>query len=441
MKKLLALLLCLTMVLSMVACGGGNTETQDTTPATTQGNNEPAPTETEAQSSLAGATIEVATRLADDSLAALKDLVAQFQEETGVKVTLTEYSSDDYEAAMKTRMASNELPDVWETHGWSRLRYGEYLTPVNDEPWYAKQNGLAKGILEGDGGVAYGLMLDAMMNCVAVNLTKATELGIDPYSWETLDDFVADCKVAKDAGVIPMGATANAGMLPHSAGMWTSYDDAIYQDADAQLDGTWDWEDNMDQLEWFAGLLEAGYYWDDVSTMSGDTAKERLANGDALCWFGHDNGLCKALHNLNPDNEFILVPFPAVKEGSGTYIAGGEGYTVGFWNETKEPEACRAWLAFLAENGSPMITAMPCVEGLEGDSSDYAVQVATATQEKFPDAIYVNFWDREYMPSGMWGVYGEAAGMLCADWSEESLVKINDFLKTNYNEKYAAAHG
>ena len=88
-----------------------------------------------------------------------------------------------------------------------------------------------------------------------------------------------------------------------------------------------------------------------------------------------------------------------------------------------------------------MITAMPCVEGLEGDSSDYAVQVATATQEKFPDAIYVNFWDREYMPSGMWGVYGEAAGMLCANWSAENLVVINEFLKTNYNEKYAAAHG
>ena len=31
--------------------------------------------------------------------------------------------------------------------------------------------------------------------------------------------------------------------------------------------------------------------------------------------------------------------------------------------------------------------------------------------------------------------------MLCADWSAENLVVINEFLKTNYNEKYAAAKG
>ena len=73
----------------------------------------------------------MATRTSGKSNELLTALIAQFKEETGIEVVLTAYNADDYESALKTRMASNELPDVWETHGWSRLRYGEYLYPVN----------------------------------------------------------------------------------------------------------------------------------------------------------------------------------------------------------------------------------------------------------------------------------------------------------------------
>ena len=60
--------------------------------------------------------------------------------------------------------------------------------------------------------------------------------------------------------------------------------------------------------------------------------------------------------------------------------------------------------------------------------------------EKYPNSEYVNIWDREYMPSGMWGVFGVAVGMLYADNSKENLVAIKEFLRENYVEKYAAAH-
>ena len=44
----------------------------------------------------------------------------------------------DYKATMKTKMASNDLPDIWITHGWSVMRYSEYLMPLQDEEWYDK---------------------------------------------------------------------------------------------------------------------------------------------------------------------------------------------------------------------------------------------------------------------------------------------------------------
>lgn len=438
MKKLLALLLCLAMVFSMVACGGSNTDETEAQETEAQGTEAQG---TGAESSIAGATIEVATRQADDTLEALKALIAQFEEETGVTVELTEYSTEDYEAALKTRMSSNELPDIWETHGWSRLRYGEYLYPVNDEEWYMSMNDLARGILEGDGDTGYALMLDTSLLGIVCNLTKCEELGIDPYSWETLDDYVADCQKAVDAGVVPMATGRSGGDLTHMAGLWTTYPTAPYQHAAEQLDGTWDWEDNMDQLEWMAANLEAGFYWDDTTTNDSATVNERIATGQSLFYLANGNGYCKTLHDLNPDNEFIVVPFPAVEEGADMYIAGGEGYAIGIWNETEELDACRAYLAFMAENGTPLVGSMSAVDGLGDNEDNYGVAAAIDCMEKYPDVVYVNMWDREYMPSGMWGVYGEAVGMLYADWSEENLVKINEFLKTNYQEKWAAANG
>ena len=40
---------------------------------------------------------------------------------------------------MKTKMAANDLPDLWTTHGWSVNRYSEYLRPLNDREWAKKR--------------------------------------------------------------------------------------------------------------------------------------------------------------------------------------------------------------------------------------------------------------------------------------------------------------
>ena len=39
---------------------------------------------------------------------------------------------------MKTRMASGDLPDIWVTHGWSVMRYSEYMEPLEDQDWYSQ---------------------------------------------------------------------------------------------------------------------------------------------------------------------------------------------------------------------------------------------------------------------------------------------------------------
>ena len=94
MKKVIALFLCFTMLFALVSC----------LPAKQNGGPE---------NNLSGKKIEMATQTAGKSNELLVKLIEQFKQETGIEVVLTSYDANDYESALKTRMASQELPDVW----------------------------------------------------------------------------------------------------------------------------------------------------------------------------------------------------------------------------------------------------------------------------------------------------------------------------------------
>ena len=171
---------------------------------------------------------------------------------------------------------------------------------------------------------------------------------------------------------------------------------------------------------------------------------ERLATGKSLFYFANSSSYIAKLHDLNPDAEFVMIPFPAASETAKRYIAGGEGYAVGANTDSAELDAARAWLSFLSENGGELgqsYSGISCISTAPRNEDDYGASAGYAVLDKYPEAEFVNMWDREYMPSGMWGSFGEAAGMFYADNSEENLVAIKDFLHDNYLEKYAAAHG
>ena len=307
----------------------------------------------------------------------------------------------------------------------------------------AEQTAELDAALTGEGDTAYALMISSSIMAVVCNKTACDAIGIDVYSIETLDDFTAACQKAVDAGIVPMVNHKSAGDLAHIAGAFTTYDDALSSNMQAQLDGTWDWEDIMLELDYFSNLIDMGAYWEDRSTMDSTAEIERLANGKSLFYFANNSGYVGQLHDLNPDAEFVMIPFPSVSKTAKRYVAGGEGYAVGINKDTENLDAARAWLTYLSKNGGAVAqsyTGISCISTIPRDESDYGANSAYAMLEKYPNSEYVNIWDREYMPSGMWGVFGVAVGMLYADNSKENLVAIKEFLRENYVEKYAAAH-
>ena len=117
MKKLLALTLAGIMAVSLAGCSQAPEEpgTKNTTDNTVENT-----VDTSAQkqaTSTTGVTLEFLYNLNGEAVSdAVQEVCRKFTDETGIEVEAVMPGSN-FSDIMKTRMASNQLPDVWTTHG------------------------------------------------------------------------------------------------------------------------------------------------------------------------------------------------------------------------------------------------------------------------------------------------------------------------------------
>lgn len=189
MKKILALILAALMVLTMFACAAKTEpakeaeQTTTTEPAeeTTPEETAPAAEETTEEPAVGGTISVFATSYTDAKLEVFQEIINDFMAETGVQVDLITPGSEG-EAQLKTMMASNSLPDVWMTHGWSLLRYSEYLKVVNDQPWFDSidKDSLA-GVMADENGNFYALGMSMSISGLDLQTrTRSTRLASTP---------------------------------------------------------------------------------------------------------------------------------------------------------------------------------------------------------------------------------------------------------------------
>ena len=432
------------------ACSSGTSETSasaETTAAaagteTSGGETSGAASEGEAAGTtdFSGKEIEIATYLTGDTLEAYKEVIAGFESETGVKVTLDEYG-EDYENTMKIRMASNDLPDVFETHGWSLIRYKEYLTDLSGEEWADDLNEAALGVIQDTDGKIYTLMTTGSCLGTAVNVDVCEAAGVDPWAIETWEDFNAACDKIKAAGYTPIANYfTSAGALANANGSWLSYEGAVYDDNEAILNGTWDWEHFKTILDYLQTWFDNGYLYEDCGTIGQTDAIERCARNECAFIVGIGTSYQTAVVALNPDVTMAMIPICASQEGGARFCGIGEGASFGIWKDTEEMEVCKAFLNYVAENADGINAAAGEISTLPSETTkSYGMQMMEEMESHYPDVFYDNLWDRKYMPAGMWSIFEVAAGMFCEDQSEESKQEIIAYLRENYQDLYAAA--
>lgn len=328
----------------------------------------------------------------------VNEVFAEFTADTGIEISFSAPGTG-YEELMKTRMAANDLPDVFQTHGWAVVRYGEYLQPLNDQSYYDKIADGIRPIITDDEGNLLVLPTTYMVFGINYNADVLAEAGVDPASILTWDDFEAACEKIKAIGKAPIAVAGKDG--------WTAaqpFQDLCpafltAEDEAALADGTFDWEKVRPMAERYVKWVQNGYFNVDAVTADFNTICQQLASGDAAFVFCDTSPITQA-KTYNPDANLHMIPIPAATADQSVFALGGEYLSWGVWKDSENKEAALKLIEYFSrpETVAKLSTATACVPGIVG--AEFDVGELTADFEALSKLTIKGVWDRS-LPSGM----------------------------------------
>lgn len=313
----------------------------------------------------------------------------------------------NYESAMKVKLAARNAPDIWMTHGWSLLRYGQFLAPLQDEAWAKDLNPALKPAMVGEDGSLYALPLDIDVSGIMYNEDVLKKVGIDPAAITSWQDFAAACSKLKENGIAPlyvggkgMAAAVADRLLPGGFSEST---------LDKMKSGTFVAADFAKTLKLIEGWQKDGYFNRDYSSANQTTMGDALARGEAGFEMG-PTSIVNTAHSLSPDTKFGFIPIPSMGDDD-PYLVAGERTAFGASKTGKHLAEAKEFLSFLAqpENvtkmaaataSAPGLTSATAVDGVLSTSFDKYV-----TETQIPTVPY---FDRVYLPDGAWVPLGNA---------------------------------
>ena len=332
MKKLIAMLLALVMVLGLAACGSSTpTETEAPAAAGTAG-------ETQAAANTpAGEGRVYYLNFKPEADAALQELAALYTEQTGVPVKVVTAASGTYSDTLTAEMAKSEAPTVFNIGNMSGLKdWDEYALDLTDttlagelstddfnlynEAGELKAMGhcyesfgiiVNTALLEKAGHSLEEITNFETLKTVADDIhARSAELGFDAFSASGLDSssswrfsgHLANMPLAyefRDDGVVEQPATITGAYMDNFRSIWDLYitdtatdpkslstssvDESKAQFTEGKAvfyqNGTWE----------YAGLLEAGMNSEDLAMIPiycGVEGEEEagLCSGTENCW-------------------------------------------------------------------------------------------------------------------------------------------------------------
>ena len=185
MKKLLALLLAMTMVMALVACGGNNGQSNDTPPATQDQPQEPPADAAPAD----GGEITLWTYPIGDwgKEEKVKAITDAFTADTGIAVKVEYLAYADGDDKVNSAITANAAPDlIMEgperlVTNWGDKGYLVDLSDMFDDGDKSEINAAAMTACTHANGAVYEYPLVVTAHCMAINLNAFKEAGADQY--------------------------------------------------------------------------------------------------------------------------------------------------------------------------------------------------------------------------------------------------------------------
>lgn len=416
MKKLVTVMTMFTLLTSsLVFAGGSKDEKKDQGPV----------------------TLSFYTNLTDVLADQLQKMCNEWAAETGNKVEFSAPGSS-YEELMKTKMAANELPDLFTTHGWSVKRYSEYLLPINDQPWAPKINPQIKPVITDKNGKMYVLPMDVNIAGIVYNVDVLKKAGVDVDNIKTWDDFDKACAKIKVSGVTPLHM---GGKDSWTIGQFFDWAAPSYFVTNEKTNERTDLKNGKfnedlwkDLAQLLADFVAKGYFNQDCLTADYLSDAKAIAAGESAFGF-YGNYFYSAALQYNKDANLGLMPVPCRTADDQPTLISGEWTAVGVWKDSPHRDAAVSFLNFLArpENIQRIASTSGSPAGLTGVVSDMGklkpYYDKYATVKTFP------YFDREYLPSGMWDVMCATGADILAE-KPNAVGNAAKVMKQNFDDKY-----
>lgn len=341
MKKVIVWLLSFVMLLSLTACGAK--EDTENPPA-------PAPAEGETASNEEEVSLSIILITGYEFFEEAVD--AYCDEHPNVKVDVQIMDTESYKTIIKTKLASNDAPDilpVFSSADFFSYYENGYLADLGNMTGVLDRlsEGAIAGFVAQDGGI-FGIPYVQQFLLAYYNKDMFAEHNLSvPTTWEELMNC---CEVLKNAGITPVVQghkdTWVTQMLTYSLNASTvqAVDPDFYKGV---ADGTNKFSDNagwLDTLTKYEYMVKNGYMNEGSLGMSSEQMYESFINKEAAMTFTGTWG-DESIFALNPDFEVGGFPIPA--EGGSTgftvSITGGLGISGGCENM----EAAKDLLSYL----------------------------------------------------------------------------------------------
>ncbi|MEH6975483.1 ABC transporter substrate-binding protein [Bacillus sp. JJ675] len=353
----------------------------------------------------------------DNEKKALRSVADDFEKENeGIKIDIN-FPGADYENMLRVKMAANDMPDLFDTHGWAKIRYGEYAADLKDMNWTKHLDPGLKPILKDETGKVYAYPFNQAKDGITYNAGLLKKYHIKPP--ETLDELMKALVTIKEkssGSVIPFWfAGSDKGSLAQFYDQLATpllITDEKHNEKEALEKGTFDWSEYARLAKIFKEMQEKQLINEDILTAKPSQLVELMAQGK-IGFTLSTTSIGPDTKEVNPDIQLGIIPTPAIHKGDKPSWIGGERHTIAVWKDSEHLKETKRFIEFAAQpkNAKKIAEATSFPQALTNTKAD---NYYSKFYEQYRDMKIEPYFDRVYLPSGMWDVMGTTGQELLA---------------------------
>ncbi len=348
---------------------------------------------------------------------AFEEVIRAFEKEHPHLRIDANFPGNSYEDTIRVKMGANDMPDLFDTHGWAKLRYSEYVADLKEMNWVEQLDPSLDQILKDQDGKVYAYPLNQAKDGISFNANLLKDYDIEVP--RTLDEFKSALLTVKEKSKgevvplwIPGGDNSNIAQVFDELATPLLITGPNHQYGKELENGSFNWSLYTPLAQFMKELKDQDLLNKDVLTAKLSQAPELMAqNKIAFTFVGGSLG--PEASELNPSIKVGTMPVPSIHKGDKQSWIGGERFTVAVWKDSKHLKEAKQFIDFLAKPGNAKKIA-------EGTSSEAALKQVKAKNDystfydQYEEVKIEPYFDRKYLPSGMWAVMATSGQELLA---------------------------